>query len=196
MEFSDKLAPISHGPAFAAATLLVFIARVELHFHTASPSSFNHSIMAGLGGIMSDGGDPRLSVSAARPDTYIAPQNRLLHDPAVTFEEYHYWALKTRAEEEERAKREPATTGIKQILFPPKENIVNHDADSGSTSPDDEKSEKRNDSVTDANLAQKDQRMSVTDAEWTNASRAFRTATWAACFYLITTDILGPFGIG
>ena len=38
--------------------------------------------------------------------------------------------------------------------------------------------------------------MSITDVEWTNASRAFRTATWAACFYLITTDILGPFGIG
>jgi hypothetical protein len=38
--------------------------------------------------------------------------------------------------------------------------------------------------------------LSITEAEWTNASRAFRTATWAACFYLITTDILGPFGIG
>ena len=38
--------------------------------------------------------------------------------------------------------------------------------------------------------------MSITEAEWTNASRAFRTATWAACFYLITTDILGPFGVG
>ena len=32
----------------------------------------------------------------------------------------------------------------------------------------------------------------VTDQEWVQASRAARTATWGAVFYLITTDILGP----
>ena len=32
----------------------------------------------------------------------------------------------------------------------------------------------------------------VTDQEWVQASRAVRTATWGAVFYLITTDILGP----
>ena len=49
---------------------------------------------------------------------------------------------------------------------------------------------------TTTNYAKEDVRIHVTDAEWTNANRAFRTATWAACFYLITTDILGPFGVG
>ena len=53
--------------------------------------------------------------------------------------------------------------------------------------------EKMPDSV---NFAREDARMAISDTEWTNANRAFRTATWAACFYLITTDILGPFGIG
>ena len=48
----------------------------------------------------------------------------------------------------------------------------------------------------EVNFAREDARMAITDTEWTNANRAFRTATWAACFYLITTDILGPFGIG
>jgi hypothetical protein len=38
-------------------------------------------------------------------------------------------------------------------------------------------------------------RLGVSDDEWTNASRAMRTATWAAVFYLITTDILGPFNV-
>jgi hypothetical protein len=38
--------------------------------------------------------------------------------------------------------------------------------------------------------------MTITDEEWTNASRALRTATRGAIFYLITTDILGPFGLG
>jgi hypothetical protein len=28
--------------------------------------------------------------------------------------------------------------------------------------------------------------------EWSQASRAMRTASWSAVFYLITTDILGP----
>ena len=46
------------------------------------------------------------------------------------------------------------------------------------------------------NFAREDARINITDIEWTNANRAFRTATWAACFYLITTDILGPFGVG
>lgn len=36
----------------------------------------------------------------------------------------------------------------------------------------------------------------VSDEEWVQASRAARTATWSAVFYLITTDILGPFSTG
>lgn len=35
--------------------------------------------------------------------------------------------------------------------------------------------------------------MRVSDAEYKNASRAIRTAGWSSVFYLVTTDILGPF---
>lgn len=35
--------------------------------------------------------------------------------------------------------------------------------------------------------------MTVDEAERANASRALRLASWATVFYLITTDILGPF---
>lgn len=35
----------------------------------------------------------------------------------------------------------------------------------------------------------------VSEAEWKNASRAVRTAGWSSVFYLITTDILGPFSV-
>jgi len=45
------------------------------------------------------------------------------------------------------------------------------------------------------NLANQETRMHISDEEWTNASRALRTATKSAIFYLITTDILGPFGL-
>jgi hypothetical protein len=35
----------------------------------------------------------------------------------------------------------------------------------------------------------------ISDEEWMTAQRALRQASGAACFYLITTDILGPFGL-
>ncbi|KAK5153779.1 hypothetical protein LTR04_006162, partial [Oleoguttula sp. CCFEE 6159] len=35
----------------------------------------------------------------------------------------------------------------------------------------------------------------VTDQEWHQAARAARTATWGAIFYLITTDVLGPYSV-
>jgi hypothetical protein len=33
--------------------------------------------------------------------------------------------------------------------------------------------------------------LKVSDAEWRNAARALRTASWGQMFFLITTDILG-----
>ncbi len=118
-----------------------------------------------------DGGDSRLSRDAGRPDTYIAPQQRLLHDPAVTFEEYHYYALKTRAEEEEALKNDTSTTTLLQIIFPPKSTPPGlHD--SGSSSPpfegtSEEKthgSRERKSSV-NANLANQATRAVITDKE-------------------------------
>ena len=144
-----------------------------------------------------DGRDPRLSVDGGimHDEAYILPQRRLLHDPSVTFEEYHYYALRTRAEELAVKDSEKGQhTGLLQVLFPPKNAAgVVRPQDNGATF--DEKVDHRRSSV-NANLANMATREAVTSEEWTNASRAFRTATWAACFYLITTDILGPFGIG
>lgn len=37
--------------------------------------------------------------------------------------------------------------------------------------------------------------VAVSDGEWHNAQRAARTAGWAAVFYLITTDVLGPYTV-
>jgi len=157
--------------------------------------------MAAQMAMVADGGDPRLNVGAALPETYagITPQQRLLHDPDVTFEEYHYYALRTRAEEDELERNDTGKTGLRQVIFPPKSTPAFKDphatyaAESDSPERD---PEKRSAAINDLNLSTKVNRMAITDTEWTNASRAFRTATWAACFYLITTDILGPFGIG
>ena len=71
--------------------------------------------MAQPGAFSSDGGDPRPLHARDRQDTYISPQQRLLHDPEVTFEEYHYYALKTRAEEDALAAKDTGKTGIMQV---------------------------------------------------------------------------------
>lgn len=148
--------------------------------------------------IAADGGDPRMSETIIRDeDGPNAPVTRLLHDPSVTFEEYVYYAEQTRAEEAEAARTEEPSTGILQVIFPTKsgagvkpKSSTFEGSESNSQSNGDGKKE-----APEA-IPHRSNRIVITDTEWTNASRAVRTASGAACFYLITTDILGPFGIG
>lgn len=154
--------------------------------------------MSGLANLALDGGDPRLhggpgvydkgvaaaltqydeAVTDEQAGGAIRPQLRKLHDTAISYEEYAYYAAKTRREEEEFASQTKGT-GILQVLFPSKSG---HGA-----------SNARKSSVTDYSTPEK--RMQITEEEWTNAARALRTATTSAIFFLITTDILGPFGL-
>ena len=102
---------------------------------------------------------------------YIRPCERKLHDPDVTLEEYLFYAKRTR--EEERSLEAPETQWGKFFSRKPKEN-----SDLGRV----------NDSTkidTSVNLADKDNRLHISDEEWTNASRALRTASAAAVFYLV-----------
>lgn len=149
--------------------------------------------MAQLGTMALDGGDPRLSnkegeFAGQGIVAYTRPQMRALHDKSITFEEYHYYALQSRAEEESNHRagaNDRETRGLLSTLVPGKGSTP---AASG---------EKRHESMipTEINLSVPDRRASVTEEEWTNASRAIRTATAGAIFFLITTDILGPFGL-
>ncbi|KAH7311499.1 putative amino acid transporter [Stachybotrys elegans] len=111
----------------------------------------------------------------------LRPQQRKLHDKEVTFEEYYYYAQKTRAEEDEQPKT-TAERSAWSLLFPSK-------SDTGVSQI------KTDGRIDNKNLNDAAVRASVSDAEWTNASRALRTASRGAIFYLITTDILGPFGL-
>ncbi|KAJ5913617.1 hypothetical protein N7504_002500 [Penicillium tannophilum] len=135
-------------------------------------------------------GDPRLhekereiidNLAVQSPGTGIRPQHRKLHDTSVTFEEYYHYAQLTRAEEEESTTPE---TGVLSIIFPSKsdggvqQSTDGNQKDAGAL-----------------NISDPATRMTISDLEWTNASRALRTATRGAIFYLITTDILGPFGL-
>lgn len=114
------------------------------------------------------------------------PQERLLHDPNVTFEEYMYYAALSRAEEDESAASRPKL-GLVDVLLPSKNGGIRELKGSATSS---------SEAIHELNLSDPKIRATISEEEWTNASRALRTATAAACFYLITTDILGPYGVG
>ena len=151
--------------------------------------------MSKMGVFALEGGDPRLSTDEGKGTfgeasiAYTKPQMRRLHDSTVGFEEYHYYAGKTRSEEDRHAEQDVKTRGILSTLIPSK-------SDKGVQQANTSEAEKRGSVVAaTVNLSNPDRRAEISDEEWTNASRALRTATWGAIFYLITTDILGPFGL-
>lgn len=124
----------------------------------------------------------------------IRPQERLLHDPDVTFEEYMYYAAKSRAEEDASVRSGPAAsdkakTTLMDIFLPSARGGIRELKGAAVT-------DGSGGAMRELNLSDPQVRATISDEEWTNASRALRTATTAACFYLITTDILGPFGVG
>lgn len=138
-----------------------------------------------------DGGDPRLedkegAFAGQGMVSYTRPQMRALHDPSITFEEYHYYALQSRAEEDSNHRAVMSGTQTRGFLS----TIIPGKGPSSLSSNEDKKI-----IPTELNLSAPERRASVTDEEWTNASRAVRSATAGAVFFLITTDILGPFGL-
>ena len=95
---------------------------------------------------------------------HIRPQARKLHDPNVSFEEYYYYAQKTR---EEQDGLEAPKIQIREI-FAGKDKAH---SSSGSS----------------LNLGNQQNRLQISDEEWTNASRSLRTASAGAIFYLVCT---------
>lgn len=80
-----------------------------------------------LANLAMEGGDPRMSVDESKNGIssmpYTLPQMRKLHDSSITFEEYNYYAEKTRAEEDQYVDHEPAnasSTNILSVVFPSK----------------------------------------------------------------------------
>jgi hypothetical protein len=135
--------------------------------------------MAKVGGLSDE--DPRLDHDLGAPifSSQVRPQHRKLYDPKVSFEEYLYHAERTRADQD-AAERSGAgrKTPLLKVMFPPKSNNAELD-----------------DKMANLNTSIASERAIVTDEEWTNASKALRNATGMAVFYLMTTDVLGPFGL-
>lgn len=109
----------------------------------------------------------------------IPPQHRHLHDPDVSFEEYYYYALQARAEEETL---EPPKVGKNWLAFLIPNLQAQPNANPEGLAPE-------------ININDRSKRLHITDEEWTNASRAMRNASAGAIFYLVTTDVLGPYAL-
>lgn len=125
---------------------------------------------------------PAYSGPTGQANTFVRPHDRRLHDSSVTFEEYYYFAQRLR--EEENATAPVPTKATVRGLFSRTKAVEPH-ASAESSPPAHARKASLN-----VNLSDRANRLEISDEEWANASRMLRTATWGACFYLITTDIL------
>jgi len=127
-----------------------------------------------------------------------------LHDPTISFEEYLYYAKESRAWEDSAANvAQPGLKGPKTALKnylgqreKQREIIQGIRPDEPDVEPmaANEKSSIKKGRSKDGSVPAAVTN-GVTDDEWSTAARAARTATWGAVFFLLTTDILGPFSV-
>lgn len=159
--------------------------------------------MASPADLVLDGGDPRqgggLGVTDYPPQTI-----RKLHDPAISFEEYLLYAKESRAWETSAANAghptfgEPTSALKRHFRLGGRQKVFIHgeipgESEVAQASASEKESvakgPPKGGSVTGTSIP------NVTDDEWSTAARAARTATWRAVFFLLTTDILGPFSV-
>lgn len=147
------------------------------------------------------------------PDTN--GHNTIYLDSSITFEDYNWWAKRAR-EFEKSIPANAGFTSLMQVIGLGASNkkteahpdVPHSDSDKDITN---EKDVPKDAGSGDADLSKggddrpppyakpptgtstPDNYGAVTEAEWAQAQRAGRTASWGAIFYLITTDILGPY---
>ncbi|GAB7356348.1 hypothetical protein MBLNU459_g7138t1 [Dothideomycetes sp. NU459] len=142
-----------------------------------------------------DGGDPRASLAGEGIAEYSRPALKNLHDPSVTIEEYFYYAKLTRAEEKNIPRIHHP---VRKLLgFGKTQGVLTESGRRTSVNMPSTEPGLSEKTVTGdkASPSGSTDLAIISDAEWVQASRAARTATWGAIFYLITTDVLGPYSV-
>jgi hypothetical protein len=139
-------------------------------------------------------GDVRGRAAHVHDPNFDIMKTKHAHDPTIRFEEYMYWASITRAEQEVENQKFLASQTHKSL----KNHVLAFfgagriDAPAGANTPPAAPESPIGDEKKDAS-SKEAVITGVTPDEWKQASRAIRTAGWGGVFYLITTDILGPF---
>ena len=131
-----------------------------------------------------------ISQQVAPPDLH--GHRTIYLDSSIQFEDYHYWAQRSREVEKHMEVGNLGLAGIFNLLIGKKNKtsvIETPSAGGSSPVPGDEKRPVED----EKGIRQtKTDKWGITETEWEHAQRATRTATWGSVFYLITTDILGP----
>lgn len=147
----------------------------------------------GGGGMNLDGGDPRMGSSAGigfgEATEISRPAHTKLHDSSITFEEYMHYAAITRADD--RHISTPHTDNAMSVA-----GLKGLNPFAKKREPAVETTTELNEKVAAAETTSSSPDRApyvISEEEYITASRAVRTATWGAVFFLITTDILGPF---
>ncbi|KAK3669944.1 hypothetical protein LTR78_010195 [Recurvomyces mirabilis] len=139
------------------------------------------------------------------PDPSTQRRGSLMYtDSSIMFEEYHYYAKKSR-EYEKTLPNIGGAGGLLNIFLGKKQQKVDvgispspsHDSKDGTTPASDHGINEKAPHVDPAasTVSSAHDQYGVTPDEYYNAQRAVRTATWGSVFYLITTDILGPYSV-
>ncbi|KAF8839246.1 hypothetical protein BDN67DRAFT_1012489 [Paxillus ammoniavirescens] len=126
--------------------------------------------------------DPRVRLS--ENNDVVGPDHPVLDDgSSPNFETYLHFAEEQRAKEVIEARRNGEDLGDGWLgrLFTLKPSRADRASISSATASDEKKGESDEAALT------------ITDAEYRAASSSLRTASWGTIFYLITTDILGPY---
>jgi len=146
--------------------------------------------LAGMRGPV-DVREPDMDPVSASAQALDAHGHNIYLDSSISFEAYHFWAERAR-EEEKHFETESVATQFKKLFSREKKQqqqqlvlpddsapIATAEKDGSSPAPDKDS----------------EARFGITAGEWEHANRAARTATWTTIFYLITTDILGPYAV-
>lgn len=130
-----------------------------------------------------------ISQQVAPPDLH--GHRSIYLDTSIKFEDYHYWANRSREVERHIKVGNLGLAGVANLLLGKKNKPeeITQASTSGEDSPvGDEKQPVDEKGIRNT----KTDKWGITETEWEQAQRATRTATWGSVFYLITTDILGP----
>jgi hypothetical protein len=171
---------------------------------TSNTSQSKTAIMSAIHTLGIDQGvapDPEKSIGNGPMRT--AYQLHQSMDPTILFEEYLHYAKITRREEREAEKALKQKFSFKRLIknrfskghtAPVLESAVRQP--SGIDGEKNEETTVESGVPFDAfNNLTYSHPSHVSDAEWKALSRGVRTVGWSTCFYLITSDIIGPFGI-
>lgn len=115
-------------------------------------------------------------------------------DSSITFENYHYWANRSREVEKNIPTDNVGFSQVGKLMIGKKPQGTQPEP-SPNTSTTNEKAGEKAKPGSSGSSAKSDDatdNWGITESEWEQAQRAARTATWGSIFYLITTDILGP----